>query len=184
MTSTIDHAQVQTLLKQNVPYATIAKTFSCSRERIRQLDRKYFQRTGRERQEERRLASLPPYPNTPFTRAAAKRGFDIVPVFLSPYKMASRAVIINGYLCRTRRTANVTGKTGKRYVVLYRVQAEADFIAHQVADGFMIIPASKQPAKQTSFSLTPPRTNRGGARSYRHDYRDYHNAWHLLERTQ
>ena len=178
-----------------VNFAEIGRRTGITRERVRQIYTDILkQGTGRERaivcaiNHNEELASqaksiVAPEVKT-FWGLAESRGFTCSPV---PAKTSSK------YRCKYQRHAlTVNGRLivarsllqSGRYFLMHRpINSLAELAVHQLPDGrWMIVPHEKWPRTRTSFALTY--TQHGAARavqtSFRHDWRDYIDAWHLL----
>jgi hypothetical protein len=176
-----DHEEIKRLIQQDLPQAHIAVRVGCSRERIRQLEEKYFGTTGHDRQTARRIERLATPPDNPFTRAALARGLKVESFVSQWSNKKKRLVFINGHLCCIYKMT--PRKIGNHvYLVIRAPQVECDFCIGVNPKGFLIMPHALMPL-QTVCSLEPKnRMNRPVSYSKRHDYLNYLNAWDQLKK--
>jgi hypothetical protein len=107
-----------------------------------------------------------------FTAAPSVRRSD-------PRFLESNTVVINGRRARVLQIYRM----GANYLRLRRIKRQADFYIGISVIGFFVFPAEVWetfPA-MTTFSFQSPRSAKPGADSFRHDYRDYLEAWDLLK---
>lgn len=177
-----DHERIKSLLDDGVKPTEVARIMGCSRERIRQLDFKYFGLTGRERCKMRRVEESKIPPSHPFVTLAQERGYKVEAVALGNLRPSKCRILINGFRCGLFTSSRrVLGKN--TYWTIRRSPASAvDFYIWSTPVGFLIIPKNKQPKDSTCIALRDRR--KPGAYSKRHDYINYLNAWEQLERKQ
>lgn len=176
-----DHEEIKRLIQLDLPQAHIADRVGCTRERVRQLETKYFGTTGHDRQTARRIERLAAPPDHPFVKAAIARGFKVESLVSDCFRKSTRKVYVNGYLCYIFKMS--PHKIGNHvYFVIRAPQVECDFCIGVNPKGFLIMPHALMPL-QTVCSLEPKnRMNRPGSYSTRHDYLNYLNAWDQLEK--
>jgi hypothetical protein len=182
-TRQFDHERIKGLLESGVKPIEVARIVGCTRERVRQLDFKYFGMTGRERSHKRRIEQSTIPPIHPFIAAARERGYSIEGIPLTNLRPSKARVLINGFRCGLFSSSQ-RRLGGNVYWTIRRSTSEAamDFCIWSTPVGFLIIPKNKQPKDSTCIALRDRR--KPGAYSKRHDYIDYLNAWEQLERKQ
>jgi|SRR5579871_13406 len=181
----IDYAVVKKMLADNVAHAQIARTVHCSRERIRQLDMRWNGLTGRARGDHRFRTQPAALPEHPFIEEAIRRGMTVEPVFRKNGGVFERRILVNGHRVYLHYDVSMSRCGSTNGHIYYRVLASriaADFYVNVMpgARTYMILPASKRPTGPTAISLEAYNPGKPGAHSYRHDYLDYVEAWHLL----
>ena len=186
------HRRILALLRQPcISASEIAKRVGVSRERIRQLENLVGEPNGRQRQAvcsinkwvERRNARLERKKQHPHMKElaeiCAKHGLSLEMLFTQG---AVKNVKVNGHVCSVHRTYEY-GTTYASYVRIRFPQKPKKFTLFRHTDRWFVIPAHVAKDlggdRATAFSLQPD--IRYGAKSMRHNYMKYANAWHLLE---
>jgi hypothetical protein len=178
-----DHERIKELLEGGVKPIEVAKIVGCTRERVRQLDLKYFGLTGRKRAFNVRVKNSTVPPIHPFITAARERGCSVEGIPITNLRPSKARVLINGFSCGLFTSSQ--RRLGKNvYWTIRRSTASAkmDFCIWNTPIGFLIIPESKQPIHSTCIALRDRR--KPGAYTKPHDYINYLNAWEQLERKQ
>lgn len=176
----VDHEKIKELLEEGLRPSDVARIIGCSRERIRQLDLKYFGMTGRERSKARRIDNSRMLPVHPFVAVAMQRGYNVEPI-TENLRASTFRILVNGFRCGLFSSSKrIIG--GNSYWTIKRSPWNLDFYVWSTSVGFIILPKNKQPADATTISLHEK--SKVGAYSMRHDYIDYLNAWEQLEKKQ
>jgi hypothetical protein len=182
-----DHEKIKQLLTEGYRPIDVAQIVGCSRERVRQLDWKYFGMTGRERmliasttQFNVRYKNASEPPEHPFVLEALKRGLKVEGVVTAAIKTSVKRVLVNGYRCSLHKAIRRPAGNHVYWQIRRVYQTVADFYIWQGPTGFLILPHDEQPNDATMLTFRP--RMRAGAYSKRHDYLNYLNAWNQLER--
>lgn len=181
----------------------IARRTGYTRERIRQLELKYFNRTGRERAvirrqpewELRQAAAKARMLAVPFCQAAMAQGFEVelepIPYQAGKFLYYRRYFRVNGKLCwvgagtRRKLAPSLHLKSTEGYAVFRPPQncrADTRFLIYdcQHLGLWLIVPKERAPKSQNMVRLVGEHKI-PGAYTKRHDWKSYVNAWHLLE---
>jgi hypothetical protein len=178
-----DHERVKELLDGGVRPIEVAKIVGCTRQRVSQLDLKYFGMTGRERARNRRIEASVVPPTHPFVTAAQERGYLVQSIPLPTLRPSKCRVLVNGFSCGLFTSCKrVIGKNTYWTIRRSTSNLDMDFCIWDTPVGFLIIPRKKQPKHSTCIALRDRR--KPGAYSKRHDYINYLNAWEQLERKR
>ena len=181
------HRRIKNLLsKDSFTFAEIGERFGLTRERVRQIAQQLGMATGRERLHQHAMAKrMSAWRERKGYREliakCKKLGYTVTPsryATRSGYRFEDPIMIINGW-----RVHIVYIRTRDRYLVFRSSFARADFHLGVSPIGFFVFPAKvwKTFPEATSFSPIPsPIGRRGSARSQRHDYLNYLEAWKLL----
>lgn len=162
------------LQRDCITHAEIARRIGLTRERVRQMALMMGFADGRSRhaicQMERRRKEM-----AEFFVAAEQHGFPVEP-------LGRKSAYINGKLCIQRQACWHDMRVGKRtytFLNIHRPKARFDICAWKLPDGrFLILPKKLVSFVQTSFN--PEETEKPGATSASHYYRDYLERWSLL----
>jgi hypothetical protein len=185
------HRRIRGLLsKDSLTFAEIGERFGITRERVRQIARQIGITSGRERQEQhvqlQRMSAWQERRGHHELIAKCKElGYTVTPSRRDSrwgWRFQARDVVINRF-----RAHIVYVRTRGRYLAFGRSEVGADFYVGISPIGFFIFPSKvwKTFPERTMFSPTPcPIGKPGFARSNRHDYLKYLEAWKLLGRPQ
>jgi len=183
------HRRIKRLLSDNsLSFADIGDKFGITRERVRQIAVQLGMESGRERHEQRVLHQRMPawHKRKGYRELIAKGkefGYTVTPSRVDStegWRFQARIVVINGW-----RAHIVYMRTRGRYLAFGRSDVPADFYVGISPIGFFIFPSKiwKTFPERTTFSPIPcPIGHPGFARSQRHDYLNYLEAWKLLGR--
>ena len=165
------------LTENELTHREIAKRVGCSAERVRQLELKLLNRTGREAQRERRERKLREnFDRNEFVKAARRRGFIVEP------KRARRAwnkreLYVNGKFCLLRRAYENVGHKSW-YTGIRKPQQSGEICVMELGRGkFLIIPMKKMPRSRTMFSLDDDEDSSKRLCKWPHYWRGYVNNW-------
>lgn len=118
-----------------------------------------------------RIATLP---NHPFVSALTMHGYKLEPI-------SKMFVLVNGKSCQIRTACD---RRESPYLTLHppKGSERPDFTVYwsRARGGGFLFPSEAVPQKETMVSWNPTFPQSGNP-IVRHDYRDYWNAWHLLE---
>jgi len=159
-----------------ITHAEIARRIGLTRERVRQLALKMGFADGRSRHAicrmERRKKAM-----AEFFVTAQEHGFPVEP-------LGKKSAYINGKICLQRQACwHEVGKNGYKYncLSIRRPWVRFDICAWKLPDGrFLILPENLTGFTQTTFN--PEKSDRLGANSSSHYYREYVERWSLLGR--
>src|ERR1035437_5185099 len=98
------------LTENELTHREIAKRVGCSAERVRQLELKLLNRTGRQAQRERRERKLQEnFDRNEFVKAAKRRGFIVEPSKGARRGWNKRELYVNQRFCLLRRAYENVG---------------------------------------------------------------------------
>lgn len=187
----LQHERIRALLaKDCISLAEIARRVGVSRQRVHQLAKNIFGVQGRIRRKACRLtkkAETGPGKHWTIANEAAQQARE-AGLGAELIRVANRsrpwAVSIRGVTCLVRTASHLLSNGVERgYSIrgITLMQASADFALIRIdAETWMVLPCEKLPRRQTAFAW-PLRHPEMGAKSCRHDWRQYINAWHLLK---
>lgn len=159
----VSNVEVAALCNEpGLTHADIGRRLGLSRERVRQIDLQYNNRTARER----RPKKFPQPKECPFLFACRERG-------MAPVAESKNMCVVNGWRCAS---LSAHKRHGKYWSLDMSIQ-KADFMCYQVNVGWLIVPAQRMKGA-TMVSLNPKPNY--GAKSHNHGWAEFLNAWHLL----
>jgi Homeodomain-like domain-containing protein/HNH endonuclease len=118
----------------------------------------------------------------PFIEAAKRHGLEVewFPSRQQGNPPMKRKFKVNGHICVIRESSS---RSDGKAASIYRTNQKADFCIYRLKNGqWMIVPFKFWPRQATMFILNPTTTR--GAKSLRHDWQDYVEAWYLLRPSE
>ncbi|HKW89780.1 MAG TPA: hypothetical protein VJN21_13610 [Candidatus Acidoferrales bacterium] len=188
----VRHRYAKTLTRwiadDTISFAEMSRRLKVSRERVRQLAEQLPKaETGRARQRKAALIRAreallrADTPGARVVQELEERGIAWEPVQLHDSYDFSEKLIRIGSPPRLTCSLQRFGKKLEGYYNINKATSRpCDFYLFAGPAGVLIFPPEARPRGQTTFLLNEERKAKGVPRA-RHDWKDYLNAWHLVE---